>query len=133
MNIIVCVDDSLGMSFNNRRQSKDSALVRNIMKITEDNRLFVSEYSASLFKNEDVIVDNNLLENAQVGDYCFVEKSDILQALDKIEKVIIYRWNRAYPSDKKFPLAAATNGKTLVYSCDFAGTSHDKITMEIYQ
>ncbi len=132
MNIIVCLDDSLGVSFNCRRQSRDSALISRVLELTKENRLFVSEYSAPLFEKNNVIVDNNFFSNAQNGDYCFVETADVFEVIDKIEKVIIYRWNRKYPSDKKFPLTAVLNNKTLKETTDFVGTSHDKITEEIY-
>lgn len=133
MNVIVCLDEKNGMSFNHRRQSKDRILIEDVIKLTLDHRLFVSEYSAALFEGNDVIVDNDLLSNADTDDFCFVENADVLTAVDKIEKVIIYYWNRLYPSDKKFPKTTVLNGKTLVSTTDFVGSSHDKITREIYQ
>ena len=133
MHLIVCLDENGGMTFNNRRQSKDKMLIEDVMKLTENHRLFVSEYSSKLFEGENVIVDNDLLKNAKEDDFCFVEKEDVFEAIDKINDVVIYNWNRAYPSDKKFPKTAVLNKKTLVETTDFTGTSHEKITREIYK
>lgn len=133
MHLIVCLDENGGMTFNNRRQSKDKKIIEDVMKLTENHRLFVSEYSSKLFEGENVIVDNDLLKNAKEDDFCFVEKEDVFEAIDKINDVVIYNWNRSYPSDKKFPKTAVLNGKTLVETTDFTGTSHEKITREIYK
>ena len=47
-----------------------------------------------------------------------------------IESVILYKWNRRYPSDTKFDLDL--NGWTLISTTDFPGSSHEKITEEVY-
>ncbi len=133
MHLIVCLDENGGMTFNNRRQSKDKMLIEDVMTLTQNHRLFVSEYTYKLFENKDVIVDNDLLKNAKEDDFCFVEKEDVFEAIDKINDVVIYNWNRSYPSDKKFPKTAVLNKKTLVETTDFTGTSHEKITREIYK
>ena len=133
MHLIVCLDENGGMTFNNRRQSKDKKIIEDVMKLTENHRLFVSEYTYKLFEGENVVVDNDLLKNAKEDDFCFVEKEDVFEAIDKIKDVVIYNFNRSYPSDKKFPKTAVLNGKTLVETTDFTGTSHEKITREIYK
>ncbi len=133
MNIIVCLDQNNGISFNHRRQSRDSEVIKRILKLSENSRLFVSEYSASLFKNTPAIVNNNLLNSAQDGEFCFVEDMDVFTSLNKIQDVIIYRWDKIYPSDKKFPVISVLNNKQLASTADFVGSSHDKITEEIYK
>ncbi len=133
MNIIVCLDPANGISFNHRRQSRDSEVIKRVLKLSENSNLFVSEYSAPLFKDTHAIVDNNLLNTAQDGDYCFVEDMDVFTALNKIEKLIIFRWDKKYPSDKKFPIIAVTDKKQLISTEDFVGSSHDKITEEVYR
>ena len=132
MNIIICVDDNMGMMFNNRRQSQDRALRERILEITKGKNLYMNGYSASQFnEGSNVIVDDNFLDKAQQGDFCFVENSDIRDYNSKIEKLIIYKWNRNYPSDFKFQLTL--DNFSLESTFEFQGYSHKVITEEIWK
>lgn len=127
MNIIVCLDDKSGMMFNNRRQSRDRLLIRDLINRVGDKKLYVSKYSAELFEGTIAAVAcDNPLEAAALGDYCFVEDVDIVPYKNKIEKVFVYRWNRRYPADRIFPFEI-TDTKEI---CEFAGSSHEKISLE---
>ena len=132
MNIIICLDDKNGLLFNRRRQSRDSVLCERVVALSSESSLWMNEYSASLFSDEGVNVDSDFLEKAGKGDYCFIENVDFTPYLNKIEKIIIYRWNRVYPSDTVFDDSVLTS-RTLMESTDFAGFSHEKITEEIYE
>ncbi|MBR6551872.1 MAG: ribonuclease Z [Clostridia bacterium] len=130
MNIIVCVDKDNGMLFNNRRLSKDKILCEKILEITSSSKLLMNEYTKSLFENsEKIIVDNNFLQNANLGDFCFIENIDINE-YDQIEQVYIFNWNRKYPADRFFNLNLSNFKK--IKTENFAGNSHEKITLEIY-
>ena len=63
---------------------------------------------------------------------CFFELEHITEYADRLEQIILYRWNRKYPSDKKFPFSPESKGFKLISSVDFAGNSHDNITEEIW-
>ena len=52
---------------------------------------------------------------------------------DRIEEVIVYKWNRRYPTDTYFDLDLAALGFRLASSEEFAGYSHEKITKETYR
>lgn len=133
MIIIVCVDNNGGMMFNKRRQSQDKKLCERILDLTKDGRLLMNNYSYKLFGNSPQIkADDNFLENCTKDDFCFVENSDVLQYKEKIQKIIIYKWNRSYPSDLKFPISFDKEWK-LVSTENFAGSSHDNITEEVYE
>ena len=132
MNIIICVDDNNGLLFNRRRQSRDKALCERAVALSSQSTLWMNEYSSSLFSAESVKVDSDFLEKAGEGDYCFIENVDFTPYLNKIERIIIYRWNRAYPSDTVFDDSVLTS-RMLIKSADFAGFSHEKITEEIYE
>ena len=134
MHIIVCLDNKDGMLFNKRRQSKDAVLMEKILELVGKNRLCMNEYSAKQFEEKmEIFVSENFLETAQKGDYCFVENIDISMHAGDVENVIIYRWNRDYPSDVRFPTELFTSKRKFVKSTDFAGKSHPKITEEIYE
>ena len=130
MHIIVCLDKSKGMLFNNRRQSKDQNLTSKITELTIGKRLLMNEYSAPLFLDStDIIVDNDFISKANSGDFCFIENEEIPQ--EKIEDIYIFNWNRDYPADKYFDFDLITNGYKLYEKTEFAGNSHKKITLEI--
>jgi len=131
MNIIICIEENNGYSFFNRRQSKDALLRERILSVTENCALWMNKYSAKQFdEGENIVVDDDFLYNAPLGTYCFVETSDI--SLQNVEKVVLYKWNRSYPSDKYFSFDLLSAGFVLISSCDFKGNSHDNITEEIY-
>ena len=135
MKAIVCLDDRGGMTFGGRRQSRDRALCEDIVRDLDiGQRLLMCEYSKNLFESyaERVNVCDGFLDLAQSSDVCFVENKALLPYIDKIDSLVIYRWNRHYPSDTCFDLDLEASGFGLVSSCEFVGSSHEKITKEIY-
>ena len=133
MIVMVCVDNRMGVMFNKRRQSRDRELCARVIELTKDKRLFLSSYSASLFGEftKDMIVGDDFLKKAENGDFCFVEGKDLLPYINKTEKIIVFKWNRDYPFDKKLDVDLS-NGWIVEKVEEFNGTSHDKITMEVY-
>lgn len=133
MRVIVCLDEREGMLFNRRRQSRDRALIENVMSDLGDALLRVSPYSQSLFAQyeERIAASENFLDDADDGDVCFVEDRALGKYLDRIEAITIYRWNRHYPADFYFDLDLQ-NGFRLTEHLEFAGTSHETITKETY-
>ena len=135
MRIIVCIDDNGGMMFNNRRVSSDKAVTDRIIDLLKDNNLYLNQYSAKLFadKTDNLKISDDFLSKAGENDYCFVENVDITEYISDISQVIIYNWNRKYPSDLKFPKEAAISGFKCVSVSEFGGNSHEKITEEVYE
>lgn len=129
MILIYCIDERNGLLFNNRRQSRDRLLIERVMNYA-DGKMYINDFSKKLFDNYAVNISDDFLEIAKDGDYCFVENADA--DIRKAEKVILYKWNRHYPSDKKFTFDLKKEGFSLVSTEDFEGSSHDKITEEIY-
>ena len=131
MNLIVTLDDGNGMMFNHRRQSRDRILNERILGVCKKD-LWVSSYTAKLFDGTDaeLHVCENFLDQAGDGDWCFAEDASLTPYLEKIETVVIYRWNRVYPSDRVFDLNLS--GWNCRSQTDFAGYSHEKITEEVY-
>lgn len=128
MKVIVIVDDHMGMMFNHRRQSQDREVIHDIIQLTQSSRLLMSTYSSKLF-NGYGIIDNELLENADKDDYCFIEEQQVL--MENIDELVLYHWNRVYPADQYFYIDM--NLLELIETKEFCGYSHDKITREIYR
>ena len=134
MRVIVCLDERQGMLFNHRRQSRDRALIDDVMASLGDALLRIAPYSQSLFAQWDgrISVSEDFLDSAANGDVCFVEDASLREYVDRIESVTIYRWNRHYPADLYFDLDLQECGFRLTERTDFAGTSHEMITKETY-
>lgn len=132
MKLIFCIDDNNGIMFNNRRQSRDSVLCERVAALCEGSVLWMSEYSAKLFEDADGLkADNDYMTKAGDDDFCFVE--DLDYSLEDCTQVVLYKWNRHYPSDRYFEADLKALGFKLISKYDFAGSSHKKITEEIYR
>ena len=131
--LIACVDDGMGMMFNKRRVSRDDTVIKRIIKIADNNRIWMSQYSYPLFENvktENIVADESCFDKASSDEYCFIENLSMTNHKDKIDKIILFRWNRSYPSDVKFDIDL--NEWKMNSSEEFAGNSHECITMEVY-
>ena len=134
MKIIVCLDDNYGMLFNKRRQSRDAKVLEDIATLTE--HLWIGSFSKNLFDSISfpeqfhITIDDTFLSKVAVGEYCFVESEMLSPHTNNIEQLIVYKWNRKYPSD--FKLDLNLDEWKLIESVDFVGHSHKKITREIY-
>ena len=136
MNIIVCIDDRGGLTFNSRRLSRDREIYADIAdNMTGSARLLGAEYSRTLFDELDInkIFCDDFLDIAEMGDVCFVENRAIAPYLGKIESITVYHWNRHYPSDTTLDVSPEAEGFRLFEIAEFAGYSHEKITKEIYK
>ena len=138
MIVIACVDNNMGMLFNQRRQSQDRVLRETILQRCEGHKLWMNSYSYKQFEkqavNKDVTicVAEDFLTRAEAGDYCFIENADVANCSDKIEQIILFFWNRDYPTDFYFTVPVHSKPWRLVSREDFCGSSHEKITEEVY-
>lgn len=135
MNIVCIVDDHNGMMFNHRRLSRDHILMEKILEISSHTTLRAAPYSKELFvsPSSDIIFSDNFLDEAEPGDICFVEDRKLQPYSHRIDTFYLFHWNRVYPSDQKLDFLPSENGFSLRKSEDFPGSSHDKITLEIWQ
>ena len=129
MTYICCVDDYASLSFNKRRNSSDRFVIEDIINTVGEASLRVDTYTAKLFRNKQVpslIVDDDCLENAKDGEFIFVERQNPSAYLKAGDQLILYHWNRHYPSDNRLNL---TGWNTLeITTGEFVGYSHEKIT-----
>lgn len=103
MTLIVCLDRRNGMRFNNRPQSTDRRVTERIDRLL-----------------------------AERSDVCFFETGDLSRCLERTEKLIVFRWDKVYPADRKFPMEETLKRFTLKSTECFPGFSHDLITQEVY-
>lgn len=134
--MIVCVvlDDNDGMMFNKRRQSQDRLLREQIQKMSEGFLLWMNEFTAKQFTDcmpVNLVIDNDLLSKASEQDFCFVEDLELQGYEQKINKLIIFKWNRAYPADRYFDISL--ENWILESQEEFSGSSHKTITKEVWR
>ena len=142
MKIIVCVDNQNGMMFNHRRQSQDRVLRKRILELTGGKKLWMNAYSQKQFlqvngnmpkeqeQSGQIQADEAFLEKAGPGEPCFVEDRSVAPFAGRVERVVLYRWDRAYPADLYWDLSL--EGWTLARREEFPGFSHEIITKEVY-
>ena len=140
MKVYLAVDKKNGLVFNDRRQSQDRIMRENMLKDCGDAKLWISEYSRRIFTPtdgtampENIIIDNDFLDKAGDDDCCFVENISPVRWYEKIDTFVIYHWNTTYPADIYFDLSLASLGWKRFSSNDFKGSSHDKITKEVWK
>ena len=131
--MIACVDGRNGMAFHNRRQSRDRLARWDILKEAGRAPLWVNAVTARQFtdgQQSRLRIDEAFLDRAGSGEFCFVEDRSVKPYETRIEQVILYRWNRAYPADLYWDLPL--DGWTLERREEFPGYSHKIITKEVY-
>lgn len=132
MKVIACIDDNGGILFNNRRVSRDKLVIENILDYIKPNILYITDFSTNLFADH---MDSNkikIIEEIDYGsdDYYFIENISLNDYCKYIDEIVIYKWNRVYPSDFKFNIDLNCYNK--IKELEFVGNSHDLITREIY-
>lgn len=132
MKLIFCVDENNGMMFMNKRQSQDSVLRKRLLEIVAPNKLWMSKYSAGQFEFFwSRRVSDDYMTKADEDDYCFIEDKDF--SIDKVNEIILCNWNRNYPATRYFDVDLEKNGFKRISTEELVGSSHDKITIDIYR
>ena len=133
MTIFVCVDDNNGMLFNRRRQSRDEAVLEDMVR-TAGQKIWMNEYSSKLFQTvpEKIIVEEDFLVCAGRDGCCFLENIPLKPYEDKLESVVVYYWNRVYPADTYLDIDLDLNWE-VTDTKEFGGTSHEKITRKLFK
>ena len=133
MTAIVCVEDRGGILFLKRRVSRDREVYRDIAE--NYIKVYMTSYSLPLFDGVKINTGVRLLpiSEGERGEVCFVESGEIADNIHKISRLVIYRWNRTYPSDVKLGFEPEEMGFKRVSTAELVGYSHEKITKDIYE
>lgn len=128
MTLYICLDDRNGLQFNKRRQSRDSAVLEDIRSRITGN-LLIDPFSEKLIREGSIPY---VLPPETAEDF-FAENVPSHELLEKTGKIVIYRWNRHYPADVRWEPDLAAMGFVERETAEFPGTSHEKITREVYE
>lgn len=125
MKLITIVDNNNGLSFLNKRLSRDKILYKYIDNLftkftVQENKL--SNKQGPTFKNS---------TNEQT-DILFVETgvNDIFNKY-QVDELYLFNWNRDYPSTEKLDINLSDF--KIKYIDEFKGSSHEKITLTVYE
>lgn len=135
MTVVVCIDDQMGMTFYGRRQSRDRVVIGDILDTVrkdEGARLLITPFSAKLFGEGDAVVCDDPFADAEDNDVIFIEDIPFPSQDKRVDRAVLYRWNRSYPYDKKLDTPPDQCGFKLVECCELEGYSHPLITKEVY-
>ena len=132
MTLVLCAEERGGLSFHSRRQSQDRLLREDLLKEAEGRLLWVDGYTKRQFSepSERIRVSETPWLQAGEGDLCYLELQDPSPAMERADKLLLYRWRRHYPADRAFSVPAEWH---LVSRTELAGYSHDVIDKEVYQ
>ena len=128
MTLYICLDDRNGLKFNKRRQSRDAAVLEDIRSQLTGN-LLIEPFSEKLIQAAEIPY---VLPPETAEDY-FAEDVPSEELLNQTETIVIYRWNRHYPADVRWAPDFSALGFSLRETTEFPGTSHEKITREVYE
>lgn len=128
MTLYICLDDRCGLQFNKRRQSRDAAVLKDIRSRLSGN-LLIAPFSEKLIREAEIPY---VLPPENAEDF-FAEDIPSEELLAQTKKIVIYRWNRHYPSDIRWEPDLAGMGFVLKETAEFPGSSHDTITREVYE
>jgi len=131
MVLLICLDNRNGISFHQRRQSADRCVYEKILALTGERPLWIRPYSEKKFPKDRVSVVADFSGVSDPDAWCFAEDDSFLPILDRFDRVIVYRWNRDYPSDVVFPKNCLDMYR-ISATTDFPGNSHKVITQEVY-
>lgn len=127
---ILCLDNNNGMMFNDRRQSQDRGLREYIAEMTKDEKVYMNAYTKKLYKEiENPMISEDFLQKAGKGEPCIVENLSLNPVIDQIEEIVVFRWNKVYPSDQV--LDVDLEEWNLVEEEQIEGSTHE-ITKQIY-
>ena len=98
MVVYVCLDDRNGMLFNNRRQSRDGAVLADI-RASVPGLLTIDSFSEKLISASAIPY---AVGDPVPGVHFFLENRRASELLPLAEKIVLYRWNRVYPADLRF-------------------------------
>ena len=115
MILVICLDQRGGTGFNHRRQSKDRLLRQRLLELTGDRPLWMNAYSARQFE--------------EAAPNIRVATLEPLGLLSGAEELIVFRWDKVYPADRRF---SPENFGHLAEREEFEGHSHACIALERY-
>ena len=125
--VALTLDDDGGMTFFGKRQSRDRVLISELCD-SIPGKIYINNFSSHVFAGHEdkAIISADPIADCPDGGTVFIENLPLAPHADMIERIILYKWNTRYPSDKRIDISFS--GYEVEGKKEFAGRSHDKIT-----
>lgn len=133
MILIFTLDDKNGTSIGGKRQSKDRVVADKIIELSNNQPICMKAKSTTFFNDASYMCKIRTIDSFdELHEDSIFFAEEVVQAsvMEAAEKIIVFRWNRNYPSlvtDR-----VSLDGYNKEIADEFKGYSHDKITMEVY-
>ena len=139
MNLIFTLDDNNAVKFGDKRQSLDKEVAKRILQFTESTSadfIYIKNESNSFFDFPDLNLTklkifedfDSLPRNATI----FLEETVSRNILSHVDKIVIFRWGKKYPSQIKDRLILNSDIFTKVSSTPFPTSTHPDMQIEVY-
>lgn len=139
MILISCIDDRGGLLFHGRRLSRDRVLCQDVLRTCAGSPLWMAPGSRSLFSSlrdglsSSILTSEDFLAQAAPGEFCFLEDRPIRPFLDGWSPWSSITGTAATPQTCFWTWTPAALGWSLLGREEFPGSSHKKITKEVYR
>lgn len=136
MKAIICVEDNGGICFHSRRVSQDVHQREDVCARYGKEGLLMKASTAELYKTQESVsctIVPSWAHACSLSGWCVFEDREVSAYEKELEEVVIYRWNRRYPSDEKLRLTLKAPLWRCVKRYEFAGKSHPRISVEHYR
>ena len=132
--IIFTLDDRNATRFHNKRQSRDAVVAKHIADTYKSVPIYIQKKSISFFDDledqPDFIIFDSITEVPKDAVVFMEEPVHSIDLFLWTENIHVFRWNRIYPSLITDRIDLTNFHKSVIQ--EFAGSSHEKITEEIY-
>lgn len=130
MKAVVCIDLNDGIAFNHRRISQDIKQREDLLQWIDSEFLYIDKKATALYGDHPQIIQSENPVMECKDHWCLFENNEINKVQDQIDTLLIYNWNRNYPSDSKLDIDL-WNYK-IKEQTELGGKSHEKITRTLY-
>ena len=133
MTVVVATDMRGGMLFLGRRVSRDRALIADLARLQSGRLLchpFSERYLISMGLSP--IVCEDPLGSAREDDTCFIEGLPLSPHVPSITRLIVYRFDKVYPSDVSLDIDPHAPPFRLAETRELPGYAHKTLSREVY-
>lgn len=145
MNIIVCADNRMGISFNGKRTTRDHIIMTEILTAYgHDIWIFPNseKYVRSEIEQHDIDVNLHIINDVSELDSLPTDATIFIETgtneffdtlLDKVDNIILYQWNTTYMYTEQFPDIHADKRFSVVHQETIEGSSHDEVIKQYFE
>lgn len=135
MKVILCIDDQGGVRFAGHRLTQDRLQRQDVIKRYRSAGFCMKKETASLYgleESEKIHYVHDWNEARSYEGWWICEDVAFLRWIDQLEELVLYRWNRRYPSDERFQMSMVLPLWRCVDQYRLEGSSHAEISVEHY-